>query len=284
MLLDFLPDAFQQIVISWFLLYCAYKFGERRIRWTSDRRDCNVDKFYQRLVWLNVLAVAILYAEAIFLETFVMDSQKDDAKRAPNKTAKWLEQHNDFFWFVLSVHQSVSLGIMGYELTSESKVKSFILLGSVPVFVQWIIGLFAIELITGAVAGLIFEGVTPLLLLVYGFQICFGSHKERATYAFTATFSYIISALPVFFLGTQMQSPHHALFLTVFFGLLSFFCWARAVCKTPKANPVLGLEFVKMERGERAKNKGDTATHVQPPKLTEELEATFSIDGESKDT
>lgn len=245
MLLETLPDAGQQILIAWFLLYCSYKLGGKHTKWAGE---VQIDVFYHKLVKYNLISVAILYAEAIFLETLVGGSDEDipDPLKdlGGDKTEQWLKQHNGLFWFVLAIHQALCLGIIGYELMSAKKVRRAVWVGLLPPLVQWHIGLFATDPITGAIAGLIFEAVIPLLLCVYGFKIVFSGFKSRASYAFAAVLSYVVSTLPVFFLGTQMRSPHHALYLTVFFGVISFYCWTKSVAFTIQKTTDLGIDGV----------------------------------------
>lgn len=77
-----------------------------------------------------------------------------------------------------------------------------------------------------------FEMIAVVLLILYGIKSCLSKTKTRSSYGFFAMLFYFISVLPVFFIGTQMKSVHHALFLTIFFGALSFFCWGRTIVKT----------------------------------------------------
>jgi hypothetical protein len=123
--------------------------------------------------------------------------------------------------------------------------------------------LFEKAAIGPAITGLIFEAVTPILFLVYGFQICFSKGKVRPTYAFNAILCYIISTLPVFFLGTQMQSSRHALYLTTFFGVISFFCWARAISKTPQQN-VKTADLVTISTIPMSTSPSGDTVHLKP--------------------
>jgi hypothetical protein len=276
MLLELIPDAFQQISIAWFLLYCAYRLGERKINWEVK---VTIDLFFRKVVKYNAITVAILYAEAIFLEMIVMSEEDipDDLKEEGTLTEQWLKQHNDFFWFVLSVHQVLLLGIIGRELMKETHVKKLLWFGIIPPLIQWHIGLFATNPIAGAVFGLILEMVAPLLLLVYAFQICFSQLKVRAAYGFAAVLSYIISTLPVLFLGTQMQSAHHALYLTIFFGVISFFCWARLTSKTPTK-----IKDLSIDGKEHLINRQQT--NDSPKEVAAVTVPSFVIDEEEKDT
>jgi hypothetical protein len=228
MLLDLIPEAFQQVAIAWFLLYCAYQYGERKGRWQSDF-------FYRKLIKYNVYAVSLLYAEAIVLETFVMSEEALPSylQEDGNPTERWLKQHNTFFWFVLAIHQSLTLGIVGYELLDEKRVKRLMLVGLIPPLLQWHVGLFSDDPMGASILGLILEAVVPVLFGVYGVGICFSDEKKRLAFGFCAVTCYVISVLPVLFLGTQMQSAHHALYLTIFFGALSFFFWARMLVEIP---------------------------------------------------
>lgn len=246
LLLDVLPDALQQIAIATSLLYFAYIIGRRRLLITKNKLTLPHDEYYHHLVRCLLVLTGFIYAEAVFQTTLAMAEDAAEEETPDSKTTQWLKQHSKLFWFVLACRQSVLMAILGYELMSETKVKKLVWFGAIVPFIQWHVGLFSTDPMSGAVVGLLFETLTPLLLVIYMFKICMCEGKIRAAYACLANLWYLISALPVLFLALEMRGPHEVLYLTVFFGVLSFFCWSRAVIKTPQRSKSISLEFVRV--------------------------------------
>jgi hypothetical protein len=242
--LSILPDALQQIAIASTLLYFAYRMGRRRLLISKNKPTPMQDEFYQQLVKWLLIATTIISAEAVFQSTVAMAEEVLPADVVPSdgKTTQWLKQHSDLFWVVLALRQTMVMGILGYELMSETKVKQLVWFGVLAPILQWHVGLFAKDPMAGAVVGLLFETMTPLLLMIYLVKICMSDLRLRAIYGFFASLFYMISALPVLLLALQMRGPHEVLYLTVFFGILSFFCWSRAVIKTPQKSKSVNIE------------------------------------------
>lgn len=253
MFFDILPDALQQIAIATSFLFFAYALGRRKIFLSKNKIVQHHDEFYYTLVKWLLITTAFLYAEAVFQTTVAMAEGQDETEDADvvitdGKTTQWLKTHSDLFWVVLAFRQTLVLGILGFELMSENKVRQLVWFGAITPLIQWHVGLFSKDPMSGAVVGLLFETLTPLLLMVYLVKVCMSSHKIRVAYAFFANLFYMVSTLPVLFLALAMRGPHEVLYLTVFFGILSFFCWSRAVMKTPVKSGSVNIEknFVKI--------------------------------------
>lgn len=233
MFLELIPASFGHIGITSFLLYCAYWLGTRK----TDEAPVP-DKFFSWLIKVNLWAVIFTYAEAIFLEALVMSEEELPIEyRDQEKTTKrWLEQHNYFFWVSLSFHQIAFMAILLYELVKVEKMMKMVWFVWIPPFLQVTVGLFSQDKLGPAILGLIMEMITPLLAVAYAAKMCTPQpgRKYRAMFGLCAVVSYIISVLPVLFLGSQMQTANHALYLTMVFGFISFGCWGKISMVTPE--------------------------------------------------
>jgi hypothetical protein len=233
MMIEALPDVFQQSIIALTLLYLAYRIGLKKTK-NEKGKSFAPDPFFALIVKYLLIVTAVIYIEAVLQYEIAKNEQSQPQETLDDdaKTREWLKKHSDLFWFILSCRQSIIMAILGYEFFGENRVKQFYYFGLFPPLIQWHVGLFSPEPMGGAIAGLLFEFLTVLLLLTYTAKICTTEAKFRALIGFFANFSYIISALPVLFLALQMRGPHEMLYLTILFGCFSFAAWARLMIMT----------------------------------------------------
>ena len=249
MYLSSIPNAVQQTLIGWFMIYCSFRFGTEKFLKTKpfkgerNKKIVEKDEFmfimnpvFSGLVKVNLITIGIAYAEAIFLESLIEDSTfPDELKEEGTPTERWMKQHNDFFWFVLAIHQFMQLMIIAFETLGESKARKFLPVGLLLPIVQWHVGIFSSNAMGGAIFGFIGEIVTPFLFFVYMVKlIVVPKNRVRPFLGFVAMLSLVISFLPVLFIGTQMGSSKVAIYISILFGCISAFCWGKLIKLTPK--------------------------------------------------
>jgi hypothetical protein len=268
-MVETIPNSLQQLPILWILLYLSYVSGgnliedeksqerKRRERENTQfyvREDKVEDVWFTHIVRMNLLIITMLYSLAVYVELVVLSSGGEDT----DDTKKWMQEHDDLFWFMLGLHQSYFMGLIGMEILGKKKMKRIIFLGVTPPLIQWIVGLFASDPLAAPVVGLVFEMLIPMSAIIYAFKIYGSKNKMRSLFGLLAVSNFILSMIPVFFLAKDMKSANHAVFFTTIFGMISFFFFAKLSKRTKiQCKPVLEFNLQDINN-----NAEDSPTHT----------------------
>lgn len=291
-MLGFLPDAAQQATIAMILMGISYYLGEKK-KITAKMLSRTAVR-YMWFVRLNTLLMGIIYTVTIFLIAMVMDLDTDLDKGGDDfldgnvtmgahpeeSTGAWLQQHSTLFWFFLAMHQGLFIGMFAYETFSMHRARHWVWPGLIPPLLQWMVGLFAQDTVAPAICGLIFEIVTPMLILAFLFKVCAAPSKVRSGYALIALLMYVVTFLPVFFLGTQMKNAHNSLFFTVTFAVMSFFFWGHSVARDDRIGDPIDSDYVLVESiRDKVINIGSGDKQAQPqPSSSDNSTTAFTIE------
>lgn len=274
MFLDVIPDVFQQIIIAWVMIFAVYNIT---INWTYH---AHIDYIFMKIINTKIFCVSVMYAETILVVTAILN----EPAYANSKTAAFLlEQHGDLFWFVSALHQTMVLCIIAFEILGRNQILKWRWYYFIIPCLQWINALFAPNYIM-AIAGLLLEVTSSVLILIYGIKLCNRGNKKRSVWGLMGTLTYVISLIPVLFTGLNTDSPHKTVFVMVSFGTMSVFFWLQCAILTtnPQERVTIAVSETDDTKTENAKKRSTEESDVHPStdKNEHDQKIMFTIDDE----